>query len=194
MADGPTTRFKVDVTERDIARAHKDDSYKCVVAQAIARTVPDATRIEVDVQSIRFTTGDGERRIYMTPYVVAGYVVAFDAGDPIEPFSFQLRDPKRVARKLKTTTGKAADRAYRRAKAKPDSKPSTKVAKGSVATSVDAPDDDPKAAYAEVASKATEPMYASDRGGPKPPPRVFKTKRRTYGHRLLRVNREATPE
>jgi len=85
------SRFNIDVTAEDIAKAHVGDSYRCVVAQAIARQVPNARRIEVDVQTIRWSDQEG-RHVFLTPFTAAGYVVAFDAGDEIHPFRFQLRD------------------------------------------------------------------------------------------------------
>ena len=103
----PMSRFTVKVTEKDIERAQRNDSYTCVVAQAIARTLPDATRIEVDTQTIRFTRNNA-RYVYLTPWAVYGYVVGFDAGDEIVPFTFQLRDPRRAARKVRTESGKQA--------------------------------------------------------------------------------------
>ena len=185
------TRVTVKVTETDIARAHVNDSYLCVVSQAIARTVPDATHIETDTQSIRFSV-DGERRIYMTPYAVQGYVIAFDAGDDIEPFTFQLRDPRRAKRKVRTAAGKAAQKAGVQAR--------RKATKAAVVPPVDAATgttDDPKvaakAAYAQARADhdhASTEVPASDGVTRKAPPRVFKKKRRAYGHRLLRINQE----
>jgi hypothetical protein len=191
------TRINVEVTERDIERAHKNDSYTCVVAQALARTVPDATRIEVDTQAIRFTCS-GTRYLYLTPYAVQGYVVGFDAGDPIQPFSFQLRDPKVLRRRVNTEAGKAIDRARTRQKraeasaapregrgGKPPVAASKKAATG-------APQADEleavKAAYAD-AQKTRK--VANGGEGRRAPPRVFKKKMRLYGHRLLRINQEA---
>lgn len=192
----PMSRFNVEVTDKDIERAKQNDSYRCVVAQAVARTIPDATRIEVDTQSIRFTR-DGARFIYLTPYAVQGYVIAFDAGESIEPFSFQLRNPQRVARRVRTETGLAAVRAADRARVaasagdrsapvkggaeSPRRKPSRKAS----------PKDDARAAYAAVAAGRTEPMTVTTGDGPRPrrsPPRLFKGKQRSYGHRLLRIN------
>lgn len=46
-----------------------------------------------------------------------------------------------------------------------------------------------RTAYAAVAAKAKEPLTRGDGAGRKAPPRVFKTKQRSYGHRLLRINR-----
>ena len=177
------TRINVEVTEADIERAHKNDSYRCVVAQAVARTVPSATNIEVDTQTVRFTV-DGERRIYLTPYAVQGYVIAFDAGDPIESFSFQLRDPRRARRRVKTEAGKKAERAANRARRAARVDTPAKV-------STEEPNEREaaKAAYAEARKANPGPTYKSE--GPHAPPRVFKRKRRSYGQRLLRINAEA---
>jgi len=184
----PMSRFNVEVTERDIARATATDSYRCVVAQAVARTIPDATRIEVDTQSIRFTRDDA-RFIYLTPYAVQGYVIAFDAGEPIEPFSFQLRNPQRVARRVRTETGKAADRAAFHARKDPLVPPTdgTSTQSKTPKAKPSKPKDDARAAYAAGAAAAKEPLQKSD-GGRRSPPRVFKAKQRSYGHRLLRIN------
>ena len=46
-------RFNVAVTEKDIAKAKVGELYGCVVVQAIARQVPNAQRIDVDLQTIR---------------------------------------------------------------------------------------------------------------------------------------------
>jgi hypothetical protein len=194
------TRINVEVTERDIERAHKNDSYTCIVSQAIARTVTDATRIETDVQLIRFTRG-GVRYGYLTPYAVQGYVVAFDAGDPIQPFSFQLRDPRILRRTVNTEAGKAIDRArtrQKRAEASPapPAPPEGRGGKPPVAASKKAATGAPqageleavKAAYA-AAQKSRTVAGGSD--ARRAPPRVFKKKTRMYGHRLLRINQEA---
>jgi len=192
MSKSVRTRFNVEVTEADIERAHKNDSYNCVVAQAVARTVPDATRIEVDSQTIRFTT-QNERRVYMTPYAVQGYVIAFDAGDHIEPFSFQLRDPKRIKRVLNTEAGKAVRRATERAR-RGAKKSATAIAKteNDVITGMEDPKQAATAAYAEAKRDHAkgETLRKVDGGDRKAPPRVFKKKQRSYGHRLLRINQQ----
>ena len=180
-----SSRITIKVTEADIEEAHRNDSYTCVVAHAIARTVTDATHIEVDTQAIRFTT-EGERRLYLTPYAVQGYVIAFDAGELIEPFQFQLRDPRRISRKRRTPEGKAADAAAHRARTA-----TKQVTIDEIATPVAEDREAAKAAYAE-ARRATPGVAGqrSDGGGRKPPPRVFKKKKRAYGHRLLRINQD----
>ena len=62
----PWTNTEVAVTQEDIDHALRKDSSRCVVATAIARVFPKASRIVVDVHSIKFT--DGPRRYtYLTP-------------------------------------------------------------------------------------------------------------------------------
>jgi hypothetical protein len=170
------TRFSIEVTAADIERATRNDSYTCVVAQAIARTIPDARNIDVDVQMIRFTIG-GERLGFLTPYVVQGYVVAFDAGDEIHPFTFQLRDPKRLRRSVQTEAGRAIHNAKQRAQRAAAKDMHDKSSISSAAAAAESV----RAAYdGEQKTRVTE--------GRKPPPRVFKKKRRSYGHRVLRIN------
>jgi hypothetical protein len=88
-----STRINVEVHQEDIDRAMKNHSSKCVVATALARTVKDVERIDVDMQTIRFSIGD-KRMVYLTPWRVQDYIVGFDAGETIEPFQFQIRDPQ----------------------------------------------------------------------------------------------------
>ena len=184
--------FNIEVNEKDIAKATKNDSYVCVVAQAIARSIPDAHRIDVDSQSIRFSRS-GERLVYLTPYAVQGYVIAFDAGEEIKPFSFQLRQPAKVRATRPSPLGRKANQAAYAAK--------RRVRKEAQAAGL--PLDDQtvvndvraaaKAAYTEVKAAATdngEPASLSSRAGRHAPPRVFKRKTRSYGHRLLRINQE----
>ena len=193
------SRFNVEVTEKDIADAKLDksegNSSACVVSRSIARIVSDATRIETDIQTIRFTR-DGARYVYLTPYAVQGYVIAFDAGEPIEPFSFQLRNPVRTARRVRTEAGKEAARAYARTAKKQALDPSVEGSKApakhpKTKSSKPRPDTgDARKAYAKAVAGTTGPLTTTQPGGRRPPPRVFKTKTRSYGHRLLRVNQD----
>jgi hypothetical protein len=179
-----TARTRIDITDRDIARANRGDSYTCVVSQAVARTIKSATRIEVDTQTIRFTK-DGYRYIYNTPPAVQGYVVGFDAGDPVEPFSFQLRDARVARMYRRTPAGKAVEKARSTERRRKPTK-DRPVTKASV-----------KAAYHAAAAAARAqgmPLrHAVDNTVAKTTPRVFKKKARSYGHRLLRINQDKGP-
>jgi hypothetical protein len=181
------SRVWIDVTEKDAERGTRENSSICAVAVAIARTVSDATRIEVDTQTIRFTT-QGERRVYLTPAAVQGYVIAFDAGDDIGPFRFQLRDPVRARRRIQTELGKQLQGEYDQRRRHP------KVAgKGLPATPQKGDKGLSTSKKDRTSAIETNPgaVRVSDRGGRTPPPRVFKTKRRVYGHRVLRINQQS---
>ena len=111
-------------------------------------------------------------------------MIAFDAAEPIEPFQFQLRDPNRIRRKIATPEGKAAGNAAVHAR-----RAAKRVPTGDVGPSI-TPREAAKSAYAEARqANPTAATYASD-GSRKPPPRVFKRKVRSYGHRLLRINQD----
>lgn len=176
------TAIRIKVTEDDIAEAHRGDSYICVVSRAIARQIPQACRIDTDLQTIRFTRTDtGERLAYLTPYTVQGYIVAYDAGDPILPFTFLLRNPQRIQRKLRTEKGKAQDKA--RGQAVRD------ATKKSGASATAKTDVSIKDAYARATAEAgSGPSRTNVGEGHRPPPRLHKKRQRTYGHRVLRIN------
>jgi hypothetical protein len=176
--------IKIDVSEADIKWGHRKDSGRCAVARAIARTIPDATRIEVDTQSIRFTS-DGDRLMYLTPLSVMNYVAAYDDGRPVEPWRFQLRDPIKLRRRLVREESKPALAAkHREDKAR---------AKGKVLASTDGDAETPRDASTVGAVDTRKPWTATETiAGRRPPPRVFKTHKRAYGHRVLRINQPQT--
>lgn len=197
------SRWIIEVTQEDIDRAHVKDSYRCVIATAIARQIPEATKIEVDLQTIRFTRGD-ERLIFLTPYAAAGYVVAFDAGDEIQPFDFSLRNPTKLRRQKSTPAGRdvqqtrsrvtAARTRMQRAEttmAKPLEERSSKQTQHAEQVLAQAPQEiadaerelaEKRAAYRDAG--IPQRMDSPNRKIPK----VYKTKSRAYGQRVLRVN------
>jgi hypothetical protein len=197
----------VDVTQADIDQADIKNSSRCVVATAIARTFPDATRVNVDLQTIRFTS-QGERQVFLTPPAVAGYVVAFDAGDKIHPFGFRLRYDQKVnvRRPRRTEAGKAKDNA--RAKARYKEVRHVEAQQRLAGLDVEAEADRRKARAAERAARTerreaeaereavmaayqgqavVEPVDKTRRPSPA---HVFARKERAYGLRLLRINRQ----
>jgi len=205
------TRHTIEVTQGDIDRAMTKNSSRCVVATAIARSIPSATRISVDVQSIRFTVA-GERFAYLTPYAVSGYVVAFDAGDDIHPFRFRLDEAHAVAvRQTKRTdagkaTQQARDKASRKRKAldsqqqrlagmtdptlPPPSPVEITAARAELNRRKAEADSAEQARDAVVAAYAGQAKAKDDVTKRKAPPGVFKRNQRHYGHRLLRVNQD----
>jgi len=189
----PRKRYQVEITEEDVAKAKKNDSYVCVVAQAIARTIPDATQIHVDVQTIRFST-NGDRLVYLTPYAVQGYVVAFDAGDEIQPFTFQLREPVKVRSYKRTPLGKkVADKVWKARKRIQDKAKSSGLLVDDPVVKAEI-NETSKAIYNQIvdeAKAAGEPAAQfTVSPGRVAPKRVFKRRERSYGHRLLRINQQ----
>lgn len=195
---------RIQVTEADITKAESNNSMRCVVAQAIARTIPDASRISVDVQTVRWSAGN-ERFVFLTPYSVQGYVVAFDAGDKIEPFTFNLDNRKRidVRKQTKTPAGKAVGRATERQRSarkrverldqqsllplpEPEQAVLTAQAEAAKAELVAAESNAEKVKAAYAGAVQVERLPESSPR--KAPPRVHTTAERHYGHRVLRVN------
>jgi hypothetical protein len=195
----------VKVTEEDIAKAHIGDSFKCVIAQAIRRQLPSARKIEVDIQTIRWSDDNG-RHVFLTPYAAAGYVIAFDAGEDLFPFRFRLRDAvPTVQKRAISETARAAKRSrdnvnHERQRMKAaetvlaDPKtPSDKAAAAQERVNegperikaAEAMHEDLKAAYkAAGRSMAEERTTETTRRIPT----LHKKKRREYGVRALRVN------
>jgi len=198
--------IRVDVTSKDIGGGKRSDAMHCAVQRAIERTLPDATRVEVDTQTVRFTDAAGQRWAYLTPYEVAGYIIRFDAGEEIEPFSFRLMGDKRIPvhRRVRTQAGRVAERARSAAAAKvrrEAAKTRADYAKAPRSKRVPRPPTSKeeqeaaqnagRAAYAKAKAKVEGRVLSrrETEGLAQAPRRVFKLKHRHYGERRLRVNR-----
>ena len=209
------TYTTITVTQEDIDRALRRKSGRCVVATAVARSIPDATRVEVDLQTIRFSA-EGERRVYLTPPAASGYVIAFDAGDDIHPFAFRLSERHRVNVRQDKRTPAAKERIRTRARI---AKAEHKLGRAQVALEQLLEEDEPDPGQVAAATKKVkdsarqvrttksthretqlrlegEPYIDPDmtpdpdtgERRPKPPARAFKTSTRSYGSRQLRIN------
>lgn len=205
------TRIVIDVTAEDLAGAERKNSSRCAVAVALARTVPKATHIAVDIHGIKYTLG-ARRYSYLTPPKIHEYIVAFDAGDTLHPFRFTLRDDQRVVQQRRPRTDKgrelsAATDRVRRARRKADavtasestaSEPERAIAQARLAMA--------EAQRTEVRARAAlnpEPAQVLEdmAGVPKlerMAPRnrqagVFRRNQRHYGARSMRVNSDAGP-
>jgi hypothetical protein len=88
----------VPVEQTHINAAFERDSSHCAIAMAVAEVIADATRIAVDLQTIRFSR-KGLRYIFLTPHVAQDRIVAFDQGEreKITPFRLTMR-PCQIAR------------------------------------------------------------------------------------------------
>lgn len=83
------------ITEEMIEKGIRNNSNKCMVAEAVKVEFPDAKAVTVDLATIRLTRS-GYRYVYLTPRKVAEFIVAFDAGDDLEPFKTRLRAPVQI--------------------------------------------------------------------------------------------------
>jgi len=143
--------------------------------------LPGAHHVETDVQTIRFTDEDGRRWCWPTPWQVSQYVVDFDAGEPLEPFRFVL-DPSRAI-ELKRRVRTSAEKRDAAAKAR-SSRAEAKGGKPKRETRQVGQGRPKKAARVHATV-----MRGGDGARTKAPPRVYKTTKRNYGHRVLRINK-----
>jgi hypothetical protein len=86
----------VEITERHIERALRKNSSHCAVAMGVKASVPDAKRIAVDLQTIRFTrrsNGIDLRYCFLTPRAAQDCIVHTDQGERelIQPFAMHMR-------------------------------------------------------------------------------------------------------
>jgi hypothetical protein len=202
-------RWDIEVTAQDLALGEMRDSNRCAVKLAVERNIPGAKRVEVDLQTVRFSIKD-ERHVYLTPWQVAEYVIAFDAGDAekLQPFDFQLRAPveigSKVRRKAFTEEGKRVDNArnrVRKAQAKkerateilesPDSSAVDRAQAVETLEDIDTVITERERQYEEIRAEikeAGQPRTKTvDPERPRPP-RRSKTRTRNFGMRVLRVN------
>ena len=207
-----TKYTRIDINQDDIDRATRNNSGRCVVATAIARSIEGARKVSIDLQTIRFTVGD-ERYIYLTPPAASGYVVAFDAGDTLHPFAFRLSENHRViarndkltpAAKARNRTRTRAFRAVKEMESAKDAAQETATPEAAKIAQARVKLAEAKAAEAikekaEVDKQmAGEPWWEPDTtpdpdtGQPKRyrPPQAYRRAVRTYGSRQLRINQK----
>ena len=86
-----TGTYRIEVTEEDIKCGEKNNSETCAIALAARRALGKVVSVD-DADYIYF---DGIRGYDLTPERPArnrinSFIQAFDAGIPVEPFSFNL--------------------------------------------------------------------------------------------------------
>jgi hypothetical protein len=102
-----------EISAEHIATAIPRDSGHCMIADALAEAYPNATYISVDLATIRFTDpAAGRRYIYLTPNVAQLALIAWDNGEPVEPFKINRL---RAAQMVLTGSASRAKRAARAA-------------------------------------------------------------------------------
>jgi len=206
------TARRIRVTQDIIDNAIRGNSRHCMVADAIRAAGIKATRVTVDVNLLRFTERVGDETIrwgYITPVRVQNYIVAFDAGDTIEPFAFDLKSDMRVplSRQIHTTTGGGAQHTAKvtrsnarnnlaKVEADPESTPAqVEVAREKVAAAERrvAETTARLAETGEQVRRTQRPVVAEGEAQvlrPRRPPRRTYQTDREFGRRVMRENQE----
>ena len=85
-------RLTIQITPERIEESKERDSSHCMIAEAVKAAYPGASRVSVDLQTIRFTDPQRHHRYtYLTPRTAQLSLIDFDQGDTPAPFSFVLR-------------------------------------------------------------------------------------------------------
>jgi hypothetical protein len=91
-------KVELAVTTEHIETSTKADSSHCMIADAIKAAVPNAARVSVDLQTIRFSDpGKRRRYVYLTPRTAQEALIEFDQGRTVEPFQVLLRGAHVIA-------------------------------------------------------------------------------------------------
>lgn len=79
----------IEVTEADIQVGQRKNCFDCPIALAVRRAYPEITNPEFNI-SVGVRHGFvGNARFWM-PTEAAEFIKKFDAGETVEPFSFQV--------------------------------------------------------------------------------------------------------
>jgi hypothetical protein len=86
-------RCEISVLDRHLAAALRANSSHCAIAMAIADAIPDARRIAVDLQTIRWSLPKrGVRYVFLTPHVAQqDIIIPFDQGEECKPVTFRMK-------------------------------------------------------------------------------------------------------
>lgn len=77
--------IRIEVTQADIDRGTRSDCAACPIALAAARAV--GFPCEADLTGLWFPLGMGH---YVLPAAASDFVLAFDAGETVQPFAFEV--------------------------------------------------------------------------------------------------------
>jgi hypothetical protein len=86
-------RAEISVEQKHLDAALRANSSHCAIAFAIRDAVPNARRISVDLQTIRWTDSKrGVRYCFLTPHVAQqDVIIPFDQGEACHPVTFRMR-------------------------------------------------------------------------------------------------------
>jgi hypothetical protein len=81
----------ITITQEILDRACRANTHRCMIAEAIKEQVPKASRVNVDLRTIRWSDAEkGLRFVYMVPPIAADALIRFDKGASLRPFRFRL--------------------------------------------------------------------------------------------------------
>ena len=80
----------VTVPQDHIDRGERQNGESCPVALAITRRMPKWTEVDVGETMFTFVLPSGERDTSFLPEEACHFIASFDAGKPVEPFTFAL--------------------------------------------------------------------------------------------------------
>lgn len=104
--DDRTRRFTIEVTQEIINTAAVKDSSHCMIADALRASVPNAQRVAVDLQTIRWTDPTrGLRFVALTPATGQKALLEFDQEIKPEPFRLRVQ-PFQVIKSGSRTSSK----------------------------------------------------------------------------------------
>jgi len=103
----PSRRVRVDVTAEDIAQGRPTSSESCAIALATRRAINTDRAAYFGVGSsavvvVAKVGGHSERYVILLPDKATRFVLRFDAGERIEPFSFEIEIPSELAGLVRT--------------------------------------------------------------------------------------------
>ena len=86
-------RTHIPVTQEHIDSALAKSSSHCVIAESIRAACPSAKHIAVDLATIRWTTANGVRLVFLTPHLAREVIVHTDQAerDLIRPFVLRMK-------------------------------------------------------------------------------------------------------
>jgi hypothetical protein len=86
-------RCEIAVLDRRLAEALRANSSHCAIAFAIRDAIPEARRIAVDLQTIRWSLPKrGVRYVFLTPHVAQqDVIIPFDQGEECHPVTFKMK-------------------------------------------------------------------------------------------------------
>jgi hypothetical protein len=94
------SQIVLNVTQEDIDKAKPKDSSHCMIADALKRAVPTASRVSVDLATVRYSDAkNGKRYIFLTPQLAQQRLLWFDQADPhLKPFKVRLSRPVQIVK------------------------------------------------------------------------------------------------